>query len=85
MDAVSEWPEAEVRTLQTPSARSRWPWVAGLGVVVLVGVAWFGPWERGTESTAQAAMPPAPVTVSRPLARDVDTQVGFLEIGRAHV
>ena len=78
MDLMDEWPEAGVRTPQTTAARSRWPWVAGLGAVALIGAVSFGLWQRETGSTAQAAVPPAPVTVSRPLARDVDTRIGFL-------
>src|SRR5689334_2363576 len=78
MDLMDEWPEAGVRAAHTRAARSRWPWVAGLSAVALIGAVSFGLWQRETGSTAQAAVPPAPVTVSRPLARDVDTRIGFL-------
>ncbi len=78
MDLMDEWPDAGVRKPQASASRSRWPWVAGLGAVALIGAVAFGLWQRETGSTAPAAMPPAPVTVSRPLARDVDTRIGFL-------
>ena len=79
MNDISKWPDADELTRQSASRRSRWPWVAGFVLVALVaGAASFKLWERAPASTAQAAVPPAPVTVSRPLARDVDTQVGFL-------
>lgn len=78
MNDMSRWPDAEELAPQAATARSRWPWAAGVGVVALAGAVWVGLMERDTETAAQAAVPPAPVTVSRPLARDVDTQVGFL-------
>ena len=68
MDLMDEWPEAGVHKPQTTAARSRWPWLAGLCAVALIGAASFGFWQRETGSTAQAAVPPAPVTVSQPLA-----------------
>ncbi|MFZ1431095.1 MAG: efflux RND transporter periplasmic adaptor subunit [Geminicoccaceae bacterium] len=75
---MSRWPDAEELAPRAPAARPGWPWAAGVGVVVLAGAVWFGLMQRDTETAAQAAVPPPPVTVSRPLARDVDTQVGFL-------
>lgn len=78
MDLIDEWPESGVRKPSATASRSAWPWVAGLGAVALIGAVSFGLWQRETGSTAPAAMPPAPVTVSRPLARDVDTRIGFL-------
>jgi RND family efflux transporter MFP subunit len=55
-----------------------WPWIVGAGAAALTGVAWFGLEHRGGEHSAQAALPPPQVTVSAPLQREVDTQIGFL-------
>jgi RND family efflux transporter MFP subunit len=57
--------------------RSRtWPWVLGVAVVGIAGLLWI------SASSREAAVPYAPaaptVTVSQPLVRDVDTQMGFL-------
>src|SRR5215472_10526223 len=57
--------------------RSRtWPWVLGVAVVGIAGLLWI------SASSREAAVPYAAtaptVTVSQPLVRDVDTQMGFL-------
>jgi RND family efflux transporter MFP subunit len=57
--------------------RSRtWPWVLGVAVVGIAGLLWVSASSR--ETARPMAPPPAPVTVSQPLLRDVDTQLGFL-------
>ena len=54
-----------------------WPWVvAGIGLA-LAALAWVGFSYRQGDRTA-APMPPAQVTVSKPLLRDVDTRIGLL-------
>jgi membrane fusion protein, multidrug efflux system len=59
-------------------ARSQaWPWVAAGVAVALAVVAWIGFSYRQGGRTA-ATMPPAQVTVSKPLVRDVDTRIGLL-------
>jgi multidrug efflux system membrane fusion protein len=59
--------------------RSRaWPWATGAAVIALAAVFWVGFSDRGGGQTSSAEMPPAQVTVSRPLARDLDTRIGFL-------
>src|SRR5262245_12530532 len=54
-----------------------WPWVAAALAVTLAVVAWIGFSYRQGGRTA-ATMPPAQVTVSKPLVRDVDTRIGLL-------
>ena len=57
--------------------RSRtWPWVLGVAVAGIAGLLWVSASSR--ETARPMAPPPAPVTVSQPLLRDVDTQLGFL-------
>src|SRR4051794_25296085 len=58
--------------------RVAWPWIIGVGAAALAGVAWFGLGDRRGEHSAQAATPLPQVTVSAPLQREVDTQIGFL-------
>jgi membrane fusion protein, multidrug efflux system len=78
MNELIKLPDAEELKQQTASSRSFWPWAAGVAALALAGAALLGLSYRGSESTAQAAVPPAQVTVSAPLQRDIDTQVGFL-------
>lgn len=78
MNQISTRPEAD-ETAQSPAPRRRaWPWVAGVALIALAAAGWYGLSGRDPGHTAQAAVPPAPVTVSRPLQRDVDTQIGML-------
>src|SRR5712671_7597311 len=61
------------------AARSTaWPWVVGAAVIALAAVFWVGFSDRGGGQTSSAEMPPPRVTVSKPLARDVDTRIGLL-------
>ena len=55
-----------------------WPWVVGAAVTALAAVFWVGFSDRGGGQTSSAEMPPPQVTVSKPLARDVDTRIGLL-------
>jgi membrane fusion protein, multidrug efflux system len=54
-----------------------WPWVvAGIGLALAV-LAWVGfSYRQGGRTTA--TLPPAQVTVSKPLVREVDTRIGLL-------
>src|SRR5579875_2650327 len=75
--------ERPAKDRQTAQARRRhwWRWPAGLALVAALGAFWISPWNPMREAPAQAsaaAMPPLPVTVSAPLVRNVDTEVGFL-------
>ncbi|HMG50643.1 MAG TPA: efflux RND transporter periplasmic adaptor subunit [Inquilinus sp.] len=47
-------------------------------MAAIAAAVWYGLPGREAGNTAQAAVPPAPVTVSKPLQRDVDTQIGML-------
>jgi multidrug efflux system membrane fusion protein len=61
------------------AARSTaWLWVVGALVTALAALFWVGFSDRGGGQTVSATMPPAQVTVSKPLARDVDTRIGLL-------
>src|SRR5207245_11517112 len=55
-----------------------WPWVVGTAVIALAALFWVGFSDRGGGQTSSAEMPPPQVTVSKPLARDVDTRIGLL-------
>src|ERR1700730_11367380 len=69
----------EAGARRSAAARSTaWPWVVGAAVIALAAVFWVGFSDRGGGQTSSAAMPPAQVTVSNPLARDVDTRIGML-------
>jgi RND family efflux transporter MFP subunit len=78
MNQITERPDAD-ETEQSPVVKRRaWPWLAGVALLALAAAGWYGLPGHEAAQTAQAAVPPAPVTVSRPLQRDVDTQIGML-------
>ena len=79
MNEMVKLSRAEDLKSQTASSRSTWPYWVGVLLLVIAGAAgtWF--WGREATTPAQGAAPPLPeVTVSTPLKREVDTQVGFL-------
>jgi multidrug efflux system membrane fusion protein len=81
MDDMTRWVETEEREPPPVRARFRWQWIAALALLAGAGAAWISPWNpwgHAPSQAAQAAIPPAPVTVSAPLQRSVDTQIGFL-------
>ena len=82
MDDMTRWSEAEERTPPPVRSRFRWRLLAGLGLVAAAGGFWMSPWNpmghQAAAPAAQAAIPPAPVTVSAPLQRKVAAQIGFL-------
>ena len=55
-----------------------WPWVAGTALAALAALIWIGFVHRPGSLAGPAQMPPARVTVSKPLVRDVDTRIGML-------
>jgi membrane fusion protein, multidrug efflux system len=79
MNEITNWSDAEGQK-RFGAGRSRtWPWVAGAAAIALAALLWVGASYRGGGQIAAAApMPPAAVTVSKPLVRDVDTRLGFL-------
>src|SRR6516162_8234906 len=67
-----------VEESRRPAARLKaWPWlVAGVGLA-LAALAWIGfAYRQGGRPTS--TVPPAQVTVSKPLVRDVETRIGVL-------
>src|SRR5882672_9439865 len=61
------------------AARSTaWLWVVGAAVIALAALFWVGFSQGEGSQTVSATVPPAQVTVSKPLARDVDTRIGLL-------
>lgn len=78
MNDMSKWPDAGELKQPAPTSRLVWPWAAAVIALALAAGAWFGFGSRGTEPVAEAAISLPQVTVSAPLQRDVDTQIGFL-------
>jgi len=74
----SNWSDTEGPRGSAAARSTAWPWVVGAAVIALAAVFWVGFSDRGGGQTSSAAMPPPQVTVSKPLARDVDTQIGLL-------
>ena len=73
---VSNRSPFEPRTRTGKPRFAAWPWVAGVAFVALAALVWIGFAHRPGAPAAQ--MPPARVTVSKPLVRDVDTRIGLL-------
>src|SRR6516165_4862630 len=64
-----------------PSAKSQfkvWPWAVGATLIGLAVFFWLGFAHRPGGSVGPPGMPPARVTVSKPLVRPVDTRIGLL-------
>ena len=81
MNDMSRWPDGgkhEPAKYRTGRSRSVWPWVSAPALFVLAGAAWFVLSQSGSGPVARAAPPPPQVTVSTPLQRNIDTQVGLL-------
>lgn len=83
MNDMSNWTDAapgELGDSRPETSRSRtWLWITGAALAAAIaGVVWYSDFHRGSGQVAAAATPPPPVTVSQPLVRDVDTQLGFL-------
>src|SRR6266481_505078 len=78
MNEISNWSDAE--GLKRPAAtRSKtWAWVVGPAALALAALLWVGFSYREGGQAAAVPMPPATVTVSTPLLREVDTRIGFL-------
>src|ERR1700730_15441462 len=78
LNEISNWSDPEGPRRSTAARSTAWPWVVGAAVIALAALFWVGFSDRGGGQTSSAEMPPAQVTVSNPLARDVDTRTGVL-------
>src|SRR5712671_4628067 len=74
----SNWSDTEGPRGSAAARSTAWPWVVGAAVIALAALFGVGFSDRGGGQTSSAAMPPPQVTVSKPLARDVDTRIGLL-------
>jgi membrane fusion protein, multidrug efflux system len=71
-------PEAEPRERPGKARLSVWPWVGGAALIALAVVVGIDLTYRHGSPTGTGQMPPARVTVSKPLVRDVDMRIGLL-------
>jgi multidrug efflux system membrane fusion protein len=78
MNDTGNWSDAEGPRRPAAARPTAWPWVVGAAAIALAAVSWIGLSHRDGAQTVSAAMPPARVTVSKPLARDVETRIGLL-------
>ena len=78
MNEIGNWSDTEGPRRSAAARSTAWPWVVGAAVTALAAVFWVGFSDRGGGQTSSAEMPPPQVTVSKPLARDVDTRIGLL-------
>ncbi len=78
MNEIGNWADAEGPRRPAAGRFTAWAWVAGTVVTALAALFWVGFSHGEGSQTVSATMPPAQVTVSNPLARDVDTRIGLL-------
>src|SRR6266404_5155287 len=78
MNEISNWSDTEGPRRSAAARSTAWPWVVGAAVTALTAVFWVSFSDRGGGQTSSAERPPPQVTVSKPLARDVDTRIGLL-------
>src|SRR6266404_2464502 len=78
MNEISNWSDAEGRKRSAATRSKTWAWVVGPAALALAALLWVGLSYREGGQAAAVPMPPATVTVSMPLLREVDTRIGFL-------
>jgi len=78
MNDIGNWAAAEGPGRPAAERFTAWAWVAGTVVTALAALFWVGFSQGEGSQTVSATMPPPQVTVSKPLARDVDTRIGLL-------
>lgn len=78
MNDIGNWADAEGPRRPAAGRFTAWAWVAGTVVTALAALFWVGFSHGEGSQTVSATMPPAQVTVSNPLVRDVDTRMGLL-------
>jgi membrane fusion protein, multidrug efflux system len=78
MNDIGNWSDAEGPRPSAAGRSTAWVWVAGTVMTALAGLSWVGFSQGEGSQTVSATMPPPQVTVSKPLARDVDTRIGLL-------
>ena len=76
--AIEDRPDAQGPRRSGAARSSAWPWVVGTAVIALAALFWVGFSHREGGQAASGQMPPAQVTVSKPLVRDVDARIGLL-------
>ena len=78
MNDIGNWSIAEGRKRSAATRSKTWAWVVGPAALALAALLWIGFSYREGGQAAAVPMPPATVTVSTPLLREVDTRIGFL-------
>jgi len=78
MNEISNWSDAEGLKRSAATRSKTWAWVVGPAALALAALLWVGFSYREGGQAAAVPMPPATVTVSTPLLREVDTRIGFL-------
>jgi len=78
MNEISNWSGAEELKRSAATRSKTWAWVVGPAALALAALLWVGFSYREGGQAAAVPTPPATVTVSTPLLREVDTRIGFL-------
>jgi len=78
MNEISNWSGAEELKRSAATRSKTWAWVVGPAALALAALLWVGFSYREGGQAAAVPVPPASVTVSAPLLREVDTRIGFL-------
>jgi membrane fusion protein, multidrug efflux system len=74
---IGKHPQSQDKGPSRPCVKT-WPWVVAAALIGLAILIWFGFAHRSGGPAGPPGMPPAHVTVSKPLVRPVDTRIGLL-------